>query len=505
MNSEKSIFNLSKEQVRRLLLKSSSYCTTDLPEYFNFQPILDALTSIDDSNLSPKGASGYENVNYRLLLNKDGKYAWRQIELMHPIIYTHAVNQLVSEWDRIASETLDTIKNNSENGVICTSQYWVNKNEELAEPPIMWWKHFEQATVASSLDYSYIHKIDISGCYDSIYTHSLAWALNRKEIAKNHTLKTDGSLVGNKIDNTLRSGRFNQSNGLPQGSLLCDLLACIILIDIDNEISNKLKTLSLRGQYRILRYVDDYNILTEYDRDGEVIVKAISEVLALRRMKINTQKCVASDNIIISATKLDKIAAQYIPQATFIDPLLISDTSMQDIPLYKRLLQIYNFSLTYTNSGTVKLLLLALRSRCDSTLYLANQNIVSSIAILTQITKDNPGSIKICVSIIERLLSVLDDPTCILGKLISSLRKLPNNSYLDLWLQRMALGRKLKYTPNSDIAKYVIGRSKLWCSKWVSNDNAKTTMNISAIDSKKLDSLQPEIKVTRKNLWSYDD
>ncbi len=35
-----------------------------------------------------------------------------------------------------------------------------------------------------SLEFNYIYHTDISNCYSSIYTHSIAWAIHSKDKAK---------------------------------------------------------------------------------------------------------------------------------------------------------------------------------------------------------------------------------------------------------------------------------------------------------------------------------
>ena len=35
-----------------------------------------------------------ENVDYFIIHNKDGKYAWRPFELIHPILYVKLVNDI---------------------------------------------------------------------------------------------------------------------------------------------------------------------------------------------------------------------------------------------------------------------------------------------------------------------------------------------------------------------------------------------------------------------------
>ena len=50
-----------------------------------------------NSGKKAKGPGDFEGVNYTLLTNKDGAYAWRPYELVHPILYIELVNLLTEE------------------------------------------------------------------------------------------------------------------------------------------------------------------------------------------------------------------------------------------------------------------------------------------------------------------------------------------------------------------------------------------------------------------------
>jgi hypothetical protein len=47
--------------------------------------------------------SYYENVNYKLFTNKDGQYAWRLFQLIHPVLYVDLVHKITQEenWETI--------------------------------------------------------------------------------------------------------------------------------------------------------------------------------------------------------------------------------------------------------------------------------------------------------------------------------------------------------------------------------------------------------------------
>ena len=97
-----SITNLSSSQVKTSLLKSESYAYFDLPPYFRFDLVIDKvvrkvgasrLSDFYDSTVKPKSL---DDVNYKIMGNKDGKYDWRPFQLIHPALYVCLVNIITS-------------------------------------------------------------------------------------------------------------------------------------------------------------------------------------------------------------------------------------------------------------------------------------------------------------------------------------------------------------------------------------------------------------------------
>jgi len=73
----------------------------------------------------------------------------------------------------------------------------MNKKSDKAEQILQWLENMEQESINQSLDYKFSYDTDIADCYGSIYTHSIAWAIETIDIAK---AQRDGNLLGNKID-----------------------------------------------------------------------------------------------------------------------------------------------------------------------------------------------------------------------------------------------------------------------------------------------------------------
>ncbi|MEZ8062665.1 MULTISPECIES: antiviral reverse transcriptase Drt3b [Vibrio] len=137
--------------------------------------------------------------------------------------------------------------------------------------------------------YSYLSKLDISNCFDSIYTHSIAWAVYSKEYAKNNLSQTK-STFPNVFDSLMQQLNYNETNGIVIGPELSRIFAEIILQAIDNDIVFDLEKSNVffGVDYHIFRYVDDFFVF--YDNQ-EVFSKIKSSIsLCLTRYKLNLNK-----------------------------------------------------------------------------------------------------------------------------------------------------------------------------------------------------------------------
>ena len=105
--NKKSIIELSNDEAKHHFLKTSSYFNNDLPSYISFEPILTDVMNVlkgnDINGFKSEDPSKCSNVNYSFLTNKDGKFAWRPLELIHPAIYVSLINLICesANWETI--------------------------------------------------------------------------------------------------------------------------------------------------------------------------------------------------------------------------------------------------------------------------------------------------------------------------------------------------------------------------------------------------------------------
>ena len=99
---------------------------------------------------------------------------------------------------------------------------------------------------------------------------------------------------------------YGQTNGIPQGSVLMDFIAEMILGFADLQLAERIQNSNIID-YKILRYRDDYRIFTNNPQDTDLIVKFLTEVLIDLGMKLNSSKTIASSNVVRDSLKPDKL------------------------------------------------------------------------------------------------------------------------------------------------------------------------------------------------------
>lgn len=457
----KRILAMSHDDAKSFLLKSKSFFSLDLPPYFDFTNLLKSVEkTLNGNDLKnfystdkTKRPKNLENVNYKLLYNKNGKYDWRPLEIIHPAIYVQLVSTLCEKdnWKKLNNRF--KVFQNDKKIICCSIPCESNdKKKDKKDTILNWWTMFEQKSIALSLKYNCMAITDISNCYGSIYTHSIAWAIETKPIAKaNH----DNTLLGNKIDKIIQDMSYAQTNGIPQGSVAMDFIAEIVLGYADEQISNRIKNANIIN-YTILRYRDDYRIFTKNNNELNKILKIITEVLASLNFKLNSNKTLITNDIITNSIKNDKLDI-------FLNDYIISNN------IQKTLFNIRNFSLSYPNSGSLLRLLTDVFINQIKTLKKKPRDVEQIVSILTDIMYKNSNTYSICILILSKIFSFLSktDIDKYISSILKKFKELPNVDYLDIWLQRLTITRKKDKKYNCLLCKKLFTDVKLWNSEWL--------------------------------------
>ena len=162
--------------------------------------------------------------------------------------------------------------------------------------------------------YNKLSILDISKCFDSIYTHSLGWALLGKDGVKEKLANKGGR---NAIDETF-AGRFdklmqrinyNETNGIIIGPEFSRIFAELILQSIDKAVLDDLHlkhNLLHKKDYEIFRYVDDYFIFFDDISTEERILEALQTALKEYKLYLNFSKAKAYEKPIITEISMAK-------------------------------------------------------------------------------------------------------------------------------------------------------------------------------------------------------
>ncbi|MCQ2610951.1 MAG: RNA-directed DNA polymerase [Treponema sp.] len=126
----------------------------------------------------------------------------------------------------------------------------------------------------------YIATSDISTCFQSIYTHSIPWALLGKEKAKKE--KDDNSLWENQLDHYCQNTTNGETHGLLIGPHASNLLSEIILTCVDRMLMEK--------DYTFVRHIDDYICYTENYEKAESFISDLNSMLRFYGLPLNLKK-----------------------------------------------------------------------------------------------------------------------------------------------------------------------------------------------------------------------
>ncbi|MGE6461169.1 antiviral reverse transcriptase Drt3b [Pseudoalteromonas tetraodonis] len=133
--------------------------------------------------------------------------------------------------------------------------------------------------------------LDITKCFPSIYTHSIAWAINSKEHAKRNIGSSSQSFPS-IFDSLIQKSNYNETNGILVGPEISRIFAELILQDIDDKIIKKLeeKGLSYSDEYVFYRYVDDIFLFYNNDIDKNIFIEQLESELEQYKLHLNSSK-----------------------------------------------------------------------------------------------------------------------------------------------------------------------------------------------------------------------
>ncbi len=481
---------LEAKEALAFLMSHDRYCTTELPEYFDFNGVLEyAATAIGEKNLDEVDIDGVSpeclhGVNLDVITNKDGKYGVRPLTLANPFLYYMLARDICSEqsWPKV-QECFKAFA--SEHFEACAIP--MVKVEDKPEPfkgatsILNWWNNMEQQSLELSLQYRYMFVTDITNCFGQINPESIGWALARKDTPQE---TSDNIELATKIQRYLRAMQQGKNIGIPQGSTLFSLIAEIVLGYTNMLFEQAIRKAQSKDklpkdlEYRVLRYVDDYRIFCN-DRDAlDKLSYMLQEILEQFNFRMNTSKTRISTDLITDSIKPDKAFYVFNTPIESKQTYLDENGNERKQPGYdfdgfqKHLLFIFEFSKRFPNSGQLVSQLEAFSKRIEKQLSTKRtittecevidletneitkepatrevdghlwENISTMIAIAVEIAAINVRVAPNALKVASQMLADMREKDAekrkhIIDLIYNKLRHIPNSAFLQVWLQNI--------------------------------------------------------------------
>jgi hypothetical protein len=311
--------------------------------------------------------------------------------------------------------------------------------------------------------------------------------------------KGKGKLLGDNIDAHIRAGRYGQTNGISQGSVLMDFVAELVLGYVDELITSELGS---ANDFRILRYRDDYRIFANSDGRAEEILKIVSDALRAVGMRLGTAKTILSTNVVEGSVKPDKLAG--------IDLQDLGTSNAQTFQ--KQLLRLHSFGRRYPNSGALRRLLGELHTEIIKQ-KVEPDDVEVQVAIATDIAVVSPLTFPAVAGILSHLISLQskEQKEELWNKVYKKMNNVPHNGYLEVWLQRVTKPKEvgIEFLSGENICRIVNGEKvELWNDSWVSAQKLKSALDVTKILVKEAEEtpevMTPEeVELFKKNAWQY--
>lgn len=480
-----SILEMNHIQAKKFLLKSTSYCNFNLPPYFNLGKILEtakrfltaknkSIKEIKDCNLTVNGIQMSEiyGVNFTFQKNKTLN-TYRPLTLIHPLVYIDLVAYLTkkSNWEKII-DRLKKLRSDVETNIICKSLPFdvIKKGKNITrEIALYFWNEVEQESIKQSLEFNQMLKVDISNCYGSIYTHTIAWAMIGEEEAKNN--RNNQLFIGNILDKKFQQMNYGETVGIPQGNVISDIIAEILLAYIDSILYDKLKKYKMN--YKILRYRDDYRIFANSESELQIIKKELVSVLQRFKLTIGEHKTIQSDSVVLSSVSEDKLYwIEHDPVIKITSDVIYQnlrkmygillsgdvDNRIYSATLQKHLMIIKIFSDNYPNSGQLIIALNEFERRISNMKNVEFDKIGIDLDVICSIVSDillqNPKITETGVKLLSQILVMypaIDEnkKVDLVKKLNTKISNSSYNDFLEVWIQRLIVKDMLNFNEHA--------------------------------------------------------
>ncbi len=529
------VLSLTSDEALNFFMKSEQYHGFELPEYFVFDNVLQYVKDIvgdlayEDCVMPNKLPDDLADVNFDILLNKDGRYAVRPIVLANPFLYYFLVREVCNEEGWAVVKSLFE-KFNVPGITSCALPVVPEKVEPFHKSTTIlnWWSSMEQRSIELSLEYRYMFVTDITNCYGSVNPQVFDWAFDLKNTQDESPCDHN---IANNIQKYLRAFQQGRNIGIPQGSAIFDFVGEIILGYSDLLLHEAIQRAGITAKYEIIRYRDDYRIFCNEKDQLEQISYILQQVLESLNFRMNSPKTKISESIVTDSIKSDKLF--YIYNTPIFNKKGTDFDSFE-----KHLLYILMFARQYPNSGQVKTMLSDVDKRIEEWLRpqereirsftLEREGFVSTketyvrkltggsvramVAVAVQIALENVTMCNYALKVISRMIDSVSDAQekqKVIEMVYNKLANTPNSTYNQLWLQNMTYTQDKQNNRcdryNIRLCQLVMGEQTmpLWNNAWLKEYIIKQFPYDSIVDKDTLKKVTPVI--TFRERRAYDE
>ena len=195
----------------------------------------------------------------------------RNLSIPNPLQYIQLAKTIAENWDDIQAHT--------EKSKISISR--LNPGGPRAIKKFKF-DDFIDERLHRSVGSRYLLKIDITRFYNSIYTHSIPWAIHTKAVTK--VERSRKIHFGNGLDQDCRNTQDGQTIGLPIGPDTSRIISEVILAAVDKVIQKSIP--GLQG----IRIIDDYYLYFKTIAEVEIARSIIHKTLHEYELELNPNK-----------------------------------------------------------------------------------------------------------------------------------------------------------------------------------------------------------------------
>lgn len=171
--------------------------------------------------------------------------------------------------------------------------------------------------------FKHLVKFDLQSCFDSIYTHTISWATAGGADKVKVLPGYHGSWLGDAFDNLMQSVNARETNGIAIGPEFSRIFAEIILQYIDQKVEQELleEKLCQKSNYECYRYVDDYFLFYNDEKDRRLFMESLTKWLKEFKMQISPSKTEEFERPFITKITIAKQRIDHLFSDIFSTPL----------------------------------------------------------------------------------------------------------------------------------------------------------------------------------------